>query len=119
MHAPTQVDHGDAPHPSSPHDDLFFFSLGCVEETSAGLHRLDPDLEMGFLAAPANSGVCFTYSHWLGRYRKSGAPHLPDHQMLEHERTPFTAESSWVTASIRLPMLMLMPMGPHTMMPSG
>lgn len=75
----------------------------CIEETTAGLQRIDPDLEMGFLAANADSGVCFSQHHWLGLYRKFGAAPLPPVKDLLSVFTT-TAESSLAAMSLRLPM---------------
>ena len=76
---------------------------GCIEETTARLQRIDPDLEMGFLAANADSGVCFSPRHWLGPHRKDGAPPLP-YEVWLSELATITAESSWVAMTLFVPM---------------
>ena len=104
-----QVYGGDAPD-TNPEDQFYVHQSSveiasvCIEETTAGLQRSDPDVKMGFLAANADSGVCFSQQHWLGPYRKFGAAPLPPDKDSLSKLTTITAESSLAAASLRLPM---------------
>ena len=85
-------------------DNFVHIESVCIEETTAGLQHIDPNLEMGFLAANADSGVCFSQMHWLGPHIKSGAASLPPDMDLMTELTTMRGESSWAAVSLRLPM---------------
>ena len=105
---PNQIYGGEELDPNMIHIDkssnFVRIESGCIEETSAGLQRIDPDLEMGFLAANADSGVCFYPRRWLGPRRKVGAPVLLFGDLWLSELATVTAESSWVAMTLFVPM---------------